>query len=123
MLGVRRVYAVAVPDPEPDISYLNEPWNKERREAFHEGHFWYVGVFLRAEIERDGEHVDTVDTPAVWGIESDCQPCIEQAALSLTDSMADVLEDYGLEPEPVEWAIALWKNRLKTGQEGVVWYA
>jgi hypothetical protein len=122
MLRVRDLYAAAVPDPDPDIAYLDEPWNKERLAALLDGQFWYVGVFLRAEIERDGEHVGTVETPGVWGIESDCLPCIEEAALGLTDSMVDLLEDFGLEPEPVEWAIASWKYRLKTGQGGIVWH-
>ncbi len=71
-------------DPYPDLSWLepdanpaNAEANAERLTAYHEGEWYCIGIRARAAFLIDLGHgvlIQTVESPGLWGIESDSDP-------------------------------------------------
>ena len=66
-----------LPDPDPDTSYLEMIGFEDRQAAFRRGEFHYVGVrascmvTLRSQWEPHYTIEHVVESPGIWGIESD----------------------------------------------------
>lgn len=78
---VRDIERVEVFDPDPDLSYL-DPYanpdyaaeNAERRAAYRAGDWHCIGIKAKASFliaAGDAVMVRTVESPGLWGVESD----------------------------------------------------
>ena len=78
------IQRIEEPDPYPDLSWLdpdanpaNAKANAERLAAYRAGEWYCVGIKARATFLIDLGHgglIQTVDSPGLWGIESDSDP-------------------------------------------------
>ena len=66
----------------PKVSYAEQfAAAKRRLRAYDRGEWWYVGVKARATIAIKWSHGTTtyrLDSPGVWGVESDCPDAIQE---------------------------------------------
>jgi hypothetical protein len=69
-------------DESPDVSWLDQTpkqlgsleaavANKRRRLAYDAGDWWLIGVRLEAEITLEGGGLLFLNSPGLWGVESD----------------------------------------------------
>lgn len=75
---------VEEPDPDPDLSYLDPDANPdyaqanaERLSAYHAGRWHCIGIKARATFLiglGEAAVMQTVESPGLWGIESDSDP-------------------------------------------------
>ena len=78
------IQRIEEPDPYPDLSWLdpdanpaNAEVNAERLAAYRVGEWHCIGIRARATFLIDLGHgalIQTVDSPGLWGIESDSDP-------------------------------------------------
>lgn len=80
-------------DPDPDVSYLDQPGFEERKQQYEDGVFTFIGI--RA-IGVCGEI--TVFSGGLWGIESDSD---EEYLTRIGDDEAEdvrrILRDHGIQ--------------------------
>lgn len=64
------VEMVVEQDLDPDPSYLDQDGFEDRRKAYYEMDFYFVGIRAVATI-RIKDVIQTISSPGLWGIESD----------------------------------------------------
>jgi hypothetical protein len=97
---VHRVYALVLPDEDPDPSYLDQERFEERREAYERGDFHFVGVRAVADIEVGGVNQE-IASGGLWGIESDSgDDYFATVAKDEYDQLVDILGDLGVKHVP-----------------------
>jgi len=68
--AVRAIKVLVLPDEDPDTSWMDDPENADRREAYERGDFAFVGVRAEAEVVVEGV-AQTLTSGGLWGTESD----------------------------------------------------
>jgi len=75
----------------------------ERLEAMQRGEWQFLGVMARVTVRipmRDGAYIShTVESPGIWGIESDCQESIDEAFEGEKATLETMLVALGIEVE------------------------
>lgn len=105
---VLSVESEVVPDPDPDVSYLDpDPTDspeqvarkRSRLNAMENGHWLPVGVRATAVIaiplDQDAIVTQAITTPGVWGIESDDATAIRHAQEAEDDVLTRMLDALG----------------------------
>ncbi len=67
---VQTIKVVVLPDEDPDTSWMDDPENDDRREAYERGDFAFVGVRAEADVVVEGV-VQHLTSGGLWGVESD----------------------------------------------------
>jgi hypothetical protein len=94
--ALERIRVVVEPDPDPDISYLEQDEFKERLRAYKRDEFGFVGVRAEADVIIEGT-VQTLTSAGLWGIESDSERSyLEEVAAEEYRSLRDVLKAVGV---------------------------
>lgn len=72
----------------------------KRMEALNNGEFYYMGIYAKAEISYsiDGgsRRLECFESGGLWGIESDCQECIEEVEIEQLDDLKKHLEQFNV---------------------------
>jgi hypothetical protein len=83
---LQTIRVVIAPDPDPDVSYLEQDGFADRRAAYERGEFDFVGVRAEADVLIEST-VQTLASAGLWGIENDADS---------TDEIVDIaIEEYG----------------------------
>jgi hypothetical protein len=83
-------------DEDPDTSYLDQDDFDERREAYQNGDFSFVGVRAEADVVIGGV-IQTLTSGGLWGIESDSgKEYIEEVAGEEYGQLRKILTEVGV---------------------------
>ena len=82
-----------IPDEYPDISYLEQEDFKDRLEEYEAGHFNFIGIRARSEIEVNGV-LQTITSSGLWGIEDDSsEEYINEIRQEQIEELKEILEE------------------------------
>jgi len=99
-------------DEDPDTSYLDQDDFDERREAYRNGDFSFVGVRAEAEVAVDGV-TQTLTSGGHWGIESDSKEYLQEVAEEEYTDLRQILKTIGVAtadvPAGFDPAIIKWR--------------
>lgn len=95
-------------DDDPDTSYLEQDGEEERLQQYKDGHFSYIGIRAKAEVQfSDNGSIQTLESGGLWGIEDDSDEdylkSVEQEELA---DLRQTLIDAGFLAEYVDQEIA-----------------
>jgi hypothetical protein len=80
-----------------DTFYIEQDY--ERHEAYENGHWHMVGVRVVVQIEVKGT-VQTVQSPGIWGVESDGRDYHREVAEDEYHTLVGILKDMGVKSIP-----------------------
>lgn len=89
------IRVIVEPDPNPDISYLDQRDFAERKAEYRRNGFSFVGVRIEAELTIAGTP-QTLTSPGLWGVESDT---VAQIADGEWTCLRGVLKTVGVSTE------------------------
>lgn len=111
---VRAIKALVLPDEDPDTSWMDDPEHTDRREAYENGDFVFIGVRAEAEIVVDGV-IQHITSGGLWGTESDSgEEYIRVIAAEEYADLRKILTSIGVptsqlptefDPKWVEWRV------------------
>ena len=109
---VRAIKALVLPDEDPDTSWMDDPENADRREAYENGDFTFIGVMAEAEIVVEGV-IQHIRSGGLWGTESDSgEEYIREIAADEYADLRKILTSIGVstsqlptefDPKWIEW--------------------
>jgi hypothetical protein len=100
-LEVRAIRVRVLHDEDPDTSYFDsgdpeyKDQDEERRQAYENGDFSFVGVRAEAEVVVEGV-IQTITSGGLWGIESDSGEYVKDVALEEYDNLREILKAIGV---------------------------
>jgi hypothetical protein len=104
MSTLESIEIITVPDEDAtSADWLEQPEWSDRLEQYRRGEFGFVGIVARATVrlESTGSML-TIDSPGLWGIESDSSPeYFEEIGNEQRGDLAGVLEELGIEHDAV----------------------
>jgi len=111
---LQAIRVLVLPDEDPDTSYLDQDEFEDRRKAYRQGDFSFVGIRAEAQIVVDGI-AQTIVSGGLWGVESDSGDAyILEVAGEEYNDLRRILKTLGVptselpakvEPSQVEWRV------------------
>ena len=109
---IASVQVVVKPDEYPDVSYLEQDFEKERLAQYNNGEFYFVGIYAVAEVLTpcgidSGNNtcyiINHIRSGGLYGIESDIDEDykkeVQQQELSV---LSDILKQFGFDEQEIE---------------------
>jgi hypothetical protein len=90
-------------DPDPEVSYLDQPEFSDHKDAYHRGEFGFIGIRAVAEVQSHGSAViQYIQSGGLWGIESGSDGTyMEEIAREQFSEMADEALQMSFGPEHI----------------------
>lgn len=112
---LQAIRVIVEPDPDPDVSFMDQEGFEDRLAAFHKGEFSFVGVHAEAEVLIEGT-AQVLTSEGLWGIESDSEE-EELVAIAVEeyDQLRKILKTIGVPtaqlPAAEETKVRAWIER------------
>src|SRR5574340_1275649 len=103
MNALKKITIRAVPDEDPDTSYLEQEGFEDALASYNRGDFGFVGVYAEAEVRRENvkggySSMHRIRTPGIWGIETDSEDSyFREVGEDELDELKEILTSFNVD--------------------------